>query len=63
VSGYDHRGLRAVCIECRRPFYIPWETMCDAGVCDPCMAERAPRRPVATSNGGVSLPYLGGDDE
>jgi hypothetical protein len=34
---YDPRGFKAICIECRKPFYIPWETICDAGICDECM--------------------------
>jgi hypothetical protein len=36
---YDPRGFKAHGIKCRRVFYIPWETMNDAGYCDKCVAE------------------------
>jgi hypothetical protein len=37
---YDPRGFKARCMECSKDFYIPWETMCDAGICDGCMAKK-----------------------
>lgn len=29
-DSYDLRGFKATCIECRKPFYIPWETIMHA---------------------------------
>lgn len=37
---FDPRGFEAQCIDCGRTFYIPWETMCDAGFCDECVEKR-----------------------
>jgi hypothetical protein len=35
----DPKGFKAKCIWCGKPFYIPWVTMCDAGICDECLAK------------------------
>lgn len=40
---YDPRGFKATCMECGKPFYIPWETMGDAGICGKCMAKKPKR--------------------
>lgn len=52
---YDPRGLNAKCVGCGKPFYIPWETMCDAGYCDACMNKK-PKRAAPKSHSWSPTP-------